>query len=113
VLRAVAGGGLYLVALGLLSMGLAVIVRHTAGAISTFVGILFVLPLINAALPSAIGDAVGRWLPADIGATMTSVSGTPHTLGPTFNPWVGLALLTGYAVAALVVGAFLLVRRDA
>jgi ABC-2 type transport system permease protein len=40
--RAVIGGGLYLVALGLLALGLATIIRHTAASISAFVGSLFV-----------------------------------------------------------------------
>ena len=43
-LRAVAGSGLYLCVLGLFALGLATIIRHTAGAISAFVGILLVLP---------------------------------------------------------------------
>ncbi|HEX3946523.1 MAG TPA: ABC transporter permease [Acidimicrobiales bacterium] len=113
VLRAVAGGGLYLAVLGLLALGLATMVRHTAGAISTFVGILFILPLITAALPSTIRDAVGKYLPADIGAAMTSVRPTFRTEGPVFSPWVGFGILCGYAVAVLLVGAWLLNHRDA
>ena len=44
VVRAVVSAGLYLTALGLLALGLATIIRHTAAAISTFVGLLFILP---------------------------------------------------------------------
>lgn len=114
VLRAVVGGGLYLAVLGLLALGLATIVRHTAGAISTFVGILFILPLIVQALPSSISHAVSRYLPAVIGVRMMTVNlGFRGGDGPTFSPWVGLAVLGGYAVAALAVGCWLLVRRDA
>jgi hypothetical protein len=32
---------------------------------------------------------------------------------PAFSPWVGFALAGGYVLAALVVGAVLMVRRDA
>ena len=39
-------GKLILAVLGLLALGLATIIRHTAGAISTFVGVVLVLPLI-------------------------------------------------------------------
>ena len=53
VLRAVVGAGLYLAVLGLLALGLATIIRHTAGAISAFVGVVLVLPLIVQALPSS------------------------------------------------------------
>lgn len=40
---ATVSGGLYLSVLGLLTLGIATVTRHTAGAISTFVGILFIL----------------------------------------------------------------------
>ena len=53
VLRAVMSGGLYLLALGLLALGLASIIRVTAAAIRTFVGILFILPIIADVLPSS------------------------------------------------------------
>ena len=52
--RAVVGSGLYVAVLGLFSLGLATIIRHTAGAISAFVGILLVLPLIVQALPTSL-----------------------------------------------------------
>jgi len=113
VLRAVAGGGLYLGVLGLLALGLATIVRHTAGAISTFVGVLFILPLVVQALPSSIAHAVSKYLPAVIGVRMMTVDVGFRSSGPTFSPWVGLAILFGYAVLALAAGAWVLVRRDA
>jgi ABC-2 type transport system permease protein len=113
VLRAVIGGGLYLAVLGLLALGLATIVRHTAGAISAFVGVLFILPLIAQALPSSIRDDIGKFLPANIGATLTSVVPGFRSSTSAFSPWVGFAILCGYAVVALGVGAWLLQRRDA
>jgi ABC-type transport system involved in multi-copper enzyme maturation permease subunit len=67
-LRQVVGSGLYLCVIGLLGLGLATIIRHTAGAISAFVGILLVLPIIVAALPASIQTDVQRFLPAHIGA---------------------------------------------
>lgn len=110
VVRAVVGGGLYLFALGLLALGLATIIRHTAAAISTFVGFLLILPIIVAALPSSLADDIGRYLPANIGTSMV----TAHHLGTdSFGPWTGFALLCGYAVLAVVIGGVLLVRRDA
>jgi hypothetical protein len=114
VLRAVAGGGLYLAVLGLLALGLASIIRHTAGAISAFVGVLLIIPLITAALPSSIRNVIGRYEPANIGSAMTTVN--THVLSgsiPTFSPWVGLAVLGGYAAVALGIGGWMLVRRDA
>lgn len=109
-LRAVFGGGLYLFALGLLALGIAAIIRHTPTAISTFVGILLILPIITSVLPSSYGDDIGRFLPADIGTVMISAH---HQGSEAFNPWVGFALLCAYAVVILVIGGYLLVRRDA
>jgi ABC-2 type transport system permease protein len=114
VARAVIGGGLYLTCLALLAMGFAAIIRHTAGAISAFVGVLLILPLILQAFPASVVNAVGRFVPANIGATVTSISGTAGFVGHhTFSPWVGLAVLASYAGVALLVGGWLMVRRDA
>lgn len=107
-LRSVVGAGLYLCAIGLLALGLAAIIRHTAGAISAFVGVLLILPLIVAALPSSISNPVRRYLPDRIGASIIS-----RNISGAFNPWVGLLIIGGYAAGLLVIGGVLLHRRDA
>jgi ABC-type transport system involved in multi-copper enzyme maturation permease subunit len=110
-LRAVVGSGLYVGLLGLFSLGLATIIRHTAGAISAFVGILLVLPLIVQALPDSLSLDVRRFLPDRIGVQILN---GPHNGFPdAFSPWVGLLILCGYAAALLVIGGLSLVRRDA
>ncbi|MGA7418934.1 MAG: hypothetical protein WB765_21445 [Acidimicrobiales bacterium] len=113
VLRAVVGGGLYLAVLGLLALGLATIIRHTAGAISAFVGVVLVLPLIVQALPASLSNAVARYLPANIGLVMFSTHGVPDRVGPAFSPWTGFAILVLYTVVILGIGCWVLVRRDA
>ena len=113
VLRAVVGAGLYLVVLGLLALGLATIIRHTAGAITAFAGVVLVLPLIVQALPTSISHAMARYLPANIGLVMFSTHGVPDRLGPAFSPWTGFALLVLYTVVVLGFGCWVLVRRDA
>ncbi|MHB1599494.1 MAG: ABC transporter permease subunit [Acidimicrobiales bacterium] len=109
--RAVVGSGLYVGVLGLFSLGLATIIRHTAGAISAFVGVLLVLPLIVQALPSSIKFDVRRFLPDRIGAQI--LNGPANGFPGAFSPWIGLLVLCGYAMAVLVIGGVLLVRRDA
>lgn len=108
-LRQVVGAGLYLFVLGLFALGLATIIRHTAGAISAFVGTLLVLPLIVEALPESLARDIRRFLPANIGNSITSA----HPGRFVFSPWTGLAVLSCYAAAALIVGGVLFVRRDA
>ena len=107
-LRAVAGTGLFLCAVGLFALGLAAVVRHTAGAIGGYVFVLLVLPIIVSGLPSSIGDQLARFLPLSIGSVMSS-----NSVPRAFGPWTEFAILCGYTVLALAVGTVVLVRRDA
>lgn len=109
VLRALLASGCYLTALGLLALGLATIIRHTAGAISSFVGILFVLPIISDALPSSLSTPIDKYLPANIGINALSTGIRIDALAP----WAGIGVLCGYAAAVLAIAAYLLTRRDA
>jgi ABC-2 type transport system permease protein len=95
--------------MGLFALGLATIIRHTAGAISAFAGIQLLVPLIVQQLPTSLDNDLTRFLPLRIGATI--VSGPP--LASTFSPWTGLAVLCAYAAVFLVIGAVVLVKRDA
>ena len=63
VLRAVLMAGAYPALIALIGLGLGAIIRHTAGAISAVVGILFVLPLILLPLGASIQNSVGQFLP--------------------------------------------------
>lgn len=107
-LRAVAGVGLFLCVVGLLALGIAVLVRHTAGAISGYVGVILVLPVIVSAFPGSLEYQIERFLPLEIGSAMIN-DPAPHA----FGPWTGLLILCGYTVLILAVSAVLLVRRDA
>jgi ABC-2 type transport system permease protein len=114
VLRAVVGGGLYLTLIGLLAMGIGTIIRHTAGALAVFVGILLIIPALIPAFPTGVQNAVSKFEPASIGNAMATVN--PHVASgttPTFSPWIGMAVLCLYAAAALGIGAWRLLSRDA
>jgi hypothetical protein len=114
VLRAVIGGGVYLTLLALLAMGFAIIHPKTAGAVAAFVGVLLILPLTLQFFPSSVVNAIGRYVPANIGATVTSTHGVGSFVGHhAFMPWGGLLVLAGYTTAALLLGGWLMVRRDA
>ena len=110
VLRAVLMAGAYPALIGLIGLGLGALIRHTAGAISAVVGVLFVLPLILVPLGTSLQNSVGQFLPMVIAEnSLTAVKPVAHSL----SPGVGLALLCGYAAAALVAGGWALARRDA
>jgi hypothetical protein len=115
VLRAVAGAGLVLTVIGLLGLGLATIIRHTAGAISAFVAILLVVPLILQAFPVSVQHALIKYMPLVIAENMAATRPTINDFGGAtlLSPWTGFALLCAYAAASLVIGGILLVRRDA
>jgi ABC-type transport system involved in multi-copper enzyme maturation permease subunit len=112
VFRAVFGGGLFVCVLGLMAMGLGTIIRHTAGAISAFVAILLVLPIILQALPYSLSTDIRRFMPDQIAVRMVTTQGRNVDFR-SFSPWVGMFILCGYAVVLLVIGASMLNRRDA
>ena len=111
-MRAVVGGGLLVPVLGLFALGIGAIVRHTAGAITAYVGAFLVLPLIIEALPSSLGHPILKYMPFVIINAMTS-TGRTFDIGPAFSPWVGFGVMSAYAAAALLIGGWLMVRRDA
>jgi ABC-2 type transport system permease protein len=107
-LRAVAGIGLFLCVVGLLALGIAILVRHTAGAISAYVGVILVLPIIVSALPGSLQNHIERLLPLEIGSAMIN-----NPAPDAFGPWIGFLILCGYTAVILALGTVLLVRRDA
>jgi ABC-2 type transport system permease protein len=112
VLRAVIGGALFLTACGLLAFGLGLLMRHTAGAITAVVGLLFVLTILVNLLPSSWQNDVDKWMPADAGTQIWST--IPNQGQPAlFAPWNGFAVLCGYAAIALIGGLILFRKRDA
>jgi len=109
VLRAVVGGGLYLTAVGLLGFGLGALIRHTAGALSTFFGVLFALTVLADLLPTNWRNDIIQYLPANSGSQIFTIVHTHDSLAP----WTGLGVFCLYPLVALI-GAFVLIdRRDA
>ena len=110
VLRAVLMAGAYPALIALIALGLGAVIRHTAGAISAVVGILFVLPLILVPLGISIQNSVGQFMPMLIAEnSLSAVKPVAHSLSPA----AGLGMLCLYAVAALAAGTWALARRDA
>jgi ABC-type transport system involved in multi-copper enzyme maturation permease subunit len=112
VLRAVVGGALFLAACGMLAYGIGAILRHTAGAITASIVLLFVISVLINALPQSWQVHVDKWVPAVAGSQIWAVkpaTGNP----PMFAPWTGFAVFCGYAMIALIAGLILIRRRDA
>ena len=112
VLRAVIGGALFLTACGMLAYGLGAILRHTAGAITAAIGLLFVVSILVNFLPHSWQNNVDKWMPAIAGAQIWTTK--PGSGGPDlFSAWPGFAVLATYAAVAIVAGLVLFRRRDA
>ena len=110
VARAVIGAGLYLTVLGLLAMAIGTMIRHTAGAISTIIGVVFVLPILSGLLPSSWGAHINAYLPEQAGTLITH---TREVSGDLLSPWQGFGVLCIWTILALAAAAYLLNRRDA
>ena len=113
VLRAVIGGGLFLTAAGLLAFGLGTILRHTAGAITAAVGILFVSMILFQFLPSTWQANAQRWVPFFAGTRIWASRTDPADVGHMWSAWPEFGIFAGYAAIAVLVGAVLFRRRDA
>lgn len=109
VIRALFGAALYLTVMGVFGLGLGAIVRSTAGGIATLAGIVFVLPPVIGLLPTSIANSVTPYLPSNAGGAVWTINADPNTLAP----WAGFGVFCAYAAASLVIGAILLLRRDA
>jgi len=108
VLRAVLGAALFLTWVALFGLALGTILRNSAAAISTLVGVLLVVPILMNFLPSDWRDHIDRWLPSSAGASLMAVHPTDAQLAPGI---AGIVLLV-YLVVSFAAAAVLLLRRD-
>ena len=114
VLQAIVLGGASYCLIGLLGLGLGAIIRHTAAAIAVLVAGVFVIGMIIGAAARGVAAylpvfIIGNSLTTTRQQSCTGAAQCVHFL----SPWTGLAVLSLYAAAALAIGGWLLVRRDA
>jgi ABC-2 type transport system permease protein len=111
VLTAVIGTALFVTVVALIAFGIGAIIRHTAGSITSVVGLMFVVPIIVQILPDTwrwdimrfFPDAAGRVLSVTVGQT------NPHL----WSAWPQFGVTAVYAAVLLIIGAFLFRQRDA
>jgi ABC-2 type transport system permease protein len=109
VARAVAGTGLLLTALAVLSVAAGTLLRHPAAAIAAMIAILFVLPAIAQTLPDSWRNPVTEFWPTQAGGQITSVYHSAHTL----QPWPGFGVMCLFTAIVYAIAWTLLDRRDA
>jgi ABC-type transport system involved in multi-copper enzyme maturation permease subunit len=111
VTRAVVGAGLYLTVLGLFSLAIGTLIRHTAGAITTAIGVVFVLPILTGLLPGSWGAHVDGYMPVQAGMLIGQQH--PPSGGNVLSAWEGFGVFCLWTAVLLVIAAYLLRRRDA
>ncbi len=109
VLRAVLGGGLYVMASGLFGLALGALLRHSAGAIVAAIAGLLIVPGLTTLLPGEWGDTVHRYFTSNAGVRITEVTTSHGDLAP----WPGYGVFTLWWLVILAVGVWLVRRRDA
>jgi ABC-2 type transport system permease protein len=107
--RPAAGSVLYLVLIGLLSLGIATAVRNAATAIGIVLALLYAVPIAI----GVVTDPVWQKRLQQIGPTSAGLAVQVTTGHPVIGPWKGLGVLALWALGALLVGGVLLARRDA
>jgi ABC-type transport system involved in multi-copper enzyme maturation permease subunit len=111
-LRALLAVPVYLALVALMGLALGFLLRHTAAAISTLVGLMFVIPIITNFLPGTLGKDINKLVPSNAGSAMMTthqaVNGTPH-----LSPLAGFITMLVWAAVLLVPAVLLFRRRDA
>jgi ABC-type transport system involved in multi-copper enzyme maturation permease subunit len=109
-LRAVVGAGLYIPVLALFSLAVAAILRHTAAAITTVLGIMLVVSNLTALLPDSWGHHINAYMPMNAGSLVFQQHVDPKQL---LTAWQGLGVFGAETAILLVIAAVLMRRRDA
>jgi len=108
-LRGVLAAGFYLAVTAWVGIGLGTVIRHTAGAITAMVGVVFLLPTVIGALPTPWDTRIGRFTMNQ--AAQQMIAQHPHagyfSAGPSF------LIVAAYAAAAIAAAALVITRRDA
>lgn len=119
-LRAVVGSAILLSLVAVLALAIGVILRNSAGAIATVVVLVILPQILSFAFPLPAAQWLLRVTPAAAFAIQQGVTRYPqvqHNCLPEsgcypLSPWNGLSVLAAYAVAALLLAAWRLRRRD-
>ena len=113
VLRAILLSAAIVTVFGLLAYGAGAIIRHTAGAITAILGVIFLIPALAQALPTSWFQAIVRWLPGGQALMPIARASSVPPGNHLFPAWGEFAVFSGYAAILLALGAWLFIRRDA
>ena len=111
VLTAVVGTALFVTVVALIAFGLGAIIRHTAGAITSTIGLMFVLSIIIQILPNNWRWDIMRFFPDAAGRVLSVTIGpaNPHL----WSAWPQFLVTVIWAVVLVGIGGYLFLKRDA
>jgi hypothetical protein len=101
---------LYLTVLGLFSLAIGGLIRHTAGAISAVIALVLVVPPLVSLIPGTIANHIHGYLPNIAGQLVAQSS---QQAGDVLSPWQGFGVFCIWTAVLLAACGWLLVRRDA
>ena len=107
VLRSMYGSGLYLAGIGLFTVAVGFLLRHTAGTISVVLALMLILGNMVNLVPGTFGEWLTKLMPGNAGSVVaTPVSFNPNLL----DAWTGFAVF-GSETAVLLAAAYVVLRR--
>jgi ABC-type transport system involved in multi-copper enzyme maturation permease subunit len=111
VLQAVVGTALFVTLVALIAFGIGAIIRHTAGAITTVIGLMFILFIVIQLLPDNWRFDIMRFFPDEAGRviSVTVGSGNAHL----WSAWPQMLVTLIWAVVLIGAGGYLFRKRDA
>lgn len=109
--RAAVGTVLYFGLLALMSGGVALVLRDTAGSLIVLLAVLYAAPIVALFVSSPRWQhRIHRFSPMDAGL---AIQATRDFAAQHIGPWGGVGLLSIYAGAAVVLGTLVFLVRDA
>lgn len=105
--------GVYCAAVTTLAVGLSLLLRSTAGVLTTLFMLLLLAPMLLQATGLDAMGTVAEYLPGSAGMQFLGAAGSIGMSDLPYGRSAGLAILSVWAVAALAAGYAVLRRRDA
>lgn len=109
VLGAVLAGGFVLCACALTALGLGAIIRHTAGAITAALVVIYLIAGLCLVLPAPWKDDIGRFTLAFAATQVVALHPQPGLFSPAWS----MLVLIAWPAAALLTAGLVISRRDA
>src|SRR6516162_4614377 len=112
VLLAIIGCALFVTLVAIIAFGVGAIVRHTAGTIAIVIAALFIIPVLEHALPDNWHFDIMRFLPDAANQVVSATIGS-NANSHLWPAWPQLGVTALWAVALIAAGSYLFRKRDA